>query len=625
VTIRKLTSPIARPVFATYDFEWRPYTLDFRLAGFFDGSRYWHFETIPEFLAHVLSDDYRGWWFFAHFGGAADFNFLIDHLRRLGGYQIEARFSGSAAVFVEVSKNENEKWIFVDSFFLLRDRLRRIAEKLGMKKGGSDDDLEIFNASMAELISYNEGDCRILYKAVERFADLIYQAGGELKPTTASCALALWKRRYLRAPIRTNHLLNVRLREAYIASRVEPFRVHGPVDGGEWLYQYDINSSFPYSMTFEHPGSFIGTADRVKDSDDCFFVDCEVEIFPQHVPPIPMRLGGKIFFPFGRFARTWMTGVDFRLAEAQGRILRVHEVMLYDRRTDLRAYIEDIYARRLASTGFDKDFWKLMMNGLYGKTGEQTLKSSIILNPRDRSILSRTNPDGSAVATEIFPGCLRVEEEKEIPHEHVPIAAHVTALSRKWITLPLQADGRPYYVDTDCIVTECSTLPTGKALGALKLEARAREGYFYAPKFYYLEDVTFEDGHHDAAKVKAKGFSGITLDGFRFLVSGKLSDDAHFGERDAKPVLLKPARDGASPVPALVVERMGRPKELIGRFARQVLRWEQGIEKAAPSGIQPTSQLIPKAVRLETPKRRFHDDGSSEPFDVAELQAIYGR
>ena len=631
MTIRVINKEPHRPSFGVYDLEWYPGSLQLRMVGFFDGDRYVDFpgkdekhgaKGIDDFLDHVLTREYAGWWFFAHFGGAADFCFLIESLRQRG-LQVEARFSGSAAVYVEVSRNRFERWVFVDSFFLIRAPLRDIGKKLGMKKGGAEGSTEVFSRPYPELRDYNEDDCRILYRAINEFALTLYEMGGELKPTAASCGMSLFRRRYLRSNIKTNDLFNVRLRESYVASRVEDIRGHG-----ERLVQYDINSSFPYSMTYAHPGKYLSSRDTVKDSDTMFFVDCEVEIDESlHIPPLPYRIDGKVFFPVGNLGRRWLTGVDFRLAEKMGRVLRVHNVMLYEERFDLRDYVQDIYARRKAATGFEKDVYKILMNGLYGKTAEGNLKDSIVLNPRDRQILAKRNPDGSPIARELFPGCLKVTEYKKIHHQHVPIAAWVTALSRQWITEYLIADGDPYYVDTDCIVTTNTTLPTSEELGGLKIEAMVDKGYFYAPKFYYLEGVTVPGQDEKKEKVRAKGFSRITLDGFRYLVSGELAEGVEFADNAAKPCSI---RVGGRGQPALAVERMSRPKEILNRFARENLRYQGGIGPS-PGSAEPTSSIIPKTVYFEVSKRNRHDargeelpEGRTVPYHTRQLLEMFG-
>ena len=437
-----------RRSFATYDFEWYPSTLEIRICGLYDGSRYRFFTTIDDFLNALLTREYCNVWLYAHAGGLADFTFLIGWFLRNPKFSVQARFSGSAAVHVEVRSKANPKevWIFVDSFFLLRTSLRNIMAAMGMAKGGAEDSIEQFYAPFPELRDYNELDCTGLYAAINQFQAEILALNGELMPTIASTAMRLFRRAYLQQDIQTSSAENLILREAYIASRVEVIKKQG-VD----LYQYDINSSFPASMTLPAPGELRNIRKTLPDSGDCFFADVTVRIPDMDIPPLPYRRAGKVFFPTGEW-RQWYSGVDVRLAEEKGQIVTVHECHEYTERTDLREYVQDLYERRKVSeSDFQRDVYKILLNSLYGKFGEQTEKTKLLLHPEDFD--SYLRPD---VRTGITPGervngmdgAVLVTEDREIAHEHVPFAVHITAHSRRKITEYLWQAGDAYYCDS---------------------------------------------------------------------------------------------------------------------------------------------------------------------------------
>lgn len=596
MTIKRITKAVDRPRICTYDFEWWPDSLELRLCGLWDDGRYYSFQTLDDFFDHVLRREYRGVWFFAHAGGTSDFLFFLEWIRRHDEYEVNIRYSSSAAVHVEFRRGK-DRWIFVDSFFLLRTSLRKIAKFVNMEKGGAEGSTSIFTTeNEEELREYNALDCEILYVALQQFEQFLVGMGGELRPTMASCALTLFRRKYLRADIRTYKKANVALRSAYVASRVEVFRKFGAD-----LYQYDINSSFPFSMTRPAPGELKMVTQRVPDSGEMFFAEATVSVPEQHIPPLPYRAGGKVYFPVGKW-RSWFSGVDFREAEKYGKIERVHKVWTYEARTDMASYVQDIYEkRRVAEEGsFGKEIMKLLMNSLYGKWGEQTEKTSVIINPRSRDVLSQEG------AVEMMPGVIMITEERDIPHEHLPFAAHITANSRRLITDYLRACGDPYYCDTDCIVTQDPTLPTSDKLGDLKLEAKIAAGEFYAPKFYKIS-VEGKDGAIE--KVKAKGFTGITGAAFDHLVGKGLVLREDFKLGRAAPCSLVATRQ-----PAVAIERMARSRELLARAAREE-RMGRG-----EGALRPVLQIIPKQLRFESDKRVFEPDGSrSRPYTLEEI------
>lgn len=603
MTISQITKPIKERHFATYDLEWNPDTMEPRLFGFFDGSHYRAFKSVDAFMAAILRPQYKDWWFFAHAGGLADVPFLLQWMVDHSDYEVTARFSGSAAVMVEIAKKirirladgtfgwkKGMKWVLVDSFFLLRTKLRNIGAWIGDAKGGSDGDLSIFYGPWHTLRVYNEQDCRVLHKGISVFRDHLESLGGELMPTIASTAMRLFRRAYLGSDIRTTAAVNTRLRESYVASRVEVFKKRITN-----AYQYDINSSFPFSMTLPVPGELMFVSENLPEKEsECFFADVEVTVPDgMEIPPLPYRAHNKVYFPTGTW-KGWLTGVDIRfLLQKGGRVEKVREVLVYEERDDLAAYVNDLYERRrVATSDFEKVIYKFLLNSLYGKFGERTEKTSLILNPVSTNLLiPKYDKSGKLVRSgeRLFPGAIIITEDRAIAHEHVPIASHVTANSRRLIGNALydateRVGEMPAYTDTDSLITH-AVLPTSDRLGELKLEGKCRPGCgngqhvphidfaeLYAPKFNRI------DGH-----VKAKGFTGITSDGFQKLVDGFAGQ----------------------------FERQARPREMLRRC-----------------NLTPQRLQIPKQLRfrVEDEKRAFSADGeTSRPFTVDEIVGRAGK
>ncbi len=214
-----------------------------------------------------------------------------------------------------------------------------------------------------------------------------------------------------------------------------------------------------------------------------------------------------------------------------------------------------------------------------GKFGERTEKTTLILNPTHRNMLYKKYDElGNCIrhAEELFPGGILVHEDKPIAHEHVPAAVHITAQSRALLGRGLyeayDLTGEcPAYTDTDCCVTR-AILPTSDRLGDWKLERKVGHGEFFAPKFYRID-----------GKIKAKGFSGISPDGFERLVQG------YQGQ----------------------YTRQARPREML-----------------RSGNLKARQMLIPKQLRFakENEKRVFSEDGlSSRPYTVEEIQERFPR
>jgi hypothetical protein len=403
-----------------YDMEWIPGQLEVRLLGLYDGDRYRAFHKVDDFLNAVLVRENADKWLYAHYGGMADAQFLLQRLasRADEGFQIDASFSGSSAIIIHVTRGELS-WHFIDSFWLLRDRLSKIGEAVGLEKMGEEyacdnfpncghvdsnemkyldpcscthsygahdkqpgtKDLAclacgcrkydgdhpyamcVFWAPIAELTTYNERDCVILYKAIERFEQTLLDLGGQLQMTIASCAMHLFRRKYLQDDIRTVAAVNGWARKAYTSSRVEVFQTHC-----ENAHYFDLNSSFPFAMTFDCPGNVKKMrAKKLPPYGSIYIAECEIIVPEMYLPPLPFRHDGRVFFPTGTWT-SWFSNIDLELLQKRGgRIVKVIQSIEFEKQSSLREYAIDIYAKRkAATTSYEKLILKYLLNSLGG-------------------------------------------------------------------------------------------------------------------------------------------------------------------------------------------------------------------------------------------------------------------
>lgn len=606
MTVAPITGEVVTRSIIVYDLEWYPKKLDVRLVGVFDGENYHCYDqggsaSVRAFLEAWLIPEHSGKWFYAHYGGMADIQFLLHEIQKDPRYEVEAAFSGSSAIIVHVRLiGTRLVWTFIDSFWLLKDKLANIGKAIGLLKKtetyhcsdypacGHHDPIRkssmcMFYAPLPILRDYNEQDNRILWTAITRFEQELQALGGQLQMTIAGSAMHLFRRRYLKQEIRTHAYVNDSARKAYTSSRVEVFqdrclahtydgaaalrlqedpedprtwvsRKPANTNRGAWPKYYDINSSFPYSMTKPCPGEMRTIDKHLPQGESAMYLaDAEVEVPPMYLPPLPYRHLGRIFFPIGRW-RSWFSGEDLQLLEENGgRILKVHEVVTFDPMEDLRDYALDLYELRKNETEeFRRIVLKYLLNSLYGKWAEQSEKTALFLNPQfttcqhkpkhrcetwPRCVHGREWRECNGCIEVLWPGALLVTQDVPLAHEHVPIAVDITARSRRNLYNFLKtAQSDVYYCDTDSLVTT-HTMPTSKELGALKHEYDLIEGIFVAPKIYATMERVH--GEHDEAHppspfdldeslgvvikrhVKAKGFSAMSYERFLQVQAGE--------------------------------------------------------------------------------------------------------
>jgi hypothetical protein len=608
--------------FLVYDLEWIPgrptrgcpAELVLRMGGVFDGERYRWYESVEAFLRNELTSKNRGKWFYAHAGGLADMNFLfrvlVDMAERIPDFRVRASFSGSSAIIVHVSRGKNA-WHFVDSYWLFRDSLKKIGKSIGMEKTGPEEEMDederrdwYANTPLSELVPYNQNDCEILWHAIDKFENALLSLGGQLQMTLASSGMYLFRRRYLKREINTSASINDVARKAYFASRVEVFREKMPHNA----YYYDINSSFPYSMTKPQPGPLILNTDELPDewleesSPHIYMADVGIEVPECFIPSVPCRVGQRLFFPFGRW-RSWLSSVDLQLLMREGgKIHKVYEVMEFEPFSDLAVFASDLYEKRRTSTDeFERLTYKLLLNSVYGKFAERESKAVMHLNPT-RDAIARLKQTG--VDYEI-PGVWTENINVPIPHMHVPISMHITALSRRYLFDYMTMSFDYHYCDTDGFST-ADSYPTGDALGALKLEKKTVWSQFHAPKVYAFQkdDGTFV--------MKAKGMT---------IREGPKCAACMMGRHDGCFKSSCECMNKKHPKEDLNRVLRKRFFSLIEGEEVRVTRMSRIKENLARGTLIPNERMIVKRLTGELQRKRFHyPDGFTRAWHVSELE-----
>ncbi len=617
--ISRITKPRVIRKFKTYDFEWVPGTLQIRLCGVYDGEEYRCYRTVEDFLNGELTHTNRGLWYYAHAGGLADIQFVLEQLlkriKRNSRWSIRGCFSSSSTIITRIGDGHST-FTFIDSYWLLRDKLKNIAKSLGMEKGAGtgypggllDPDDETISdeehyrrrrlirewyatCPFAELRDYNEQDCIILWEAIDRFESELLSLGGQLQMTVASCGMQLIRRKYLKRDIQTSERINHPAREAYFASRVEDLAL----DAINFNY-YDINSSFPSSMTYPLPGEYVATVNTLPETGVLYIARVDIEVKDSYLPPTPFRHMGRVFFPFGRWT-AWLTSIDIEaLIERGGTIHRVYEAIIFREFTDLREYVHDIYSLRAETKDpFKKIVYKYMLNAPYGKFAESPWKQGFVINPQHRT----------RNMVEYEPGVFLEDKRIPVPHVHVPISAHIVARSRLLLLSLGEQCQDLYYWDTDGLATDTELETDPKILGKLKLEKLGVEGHFYAPKNYSIRGSELKDGEWKEINMrKLKGFSGIRAGNYARILEGE----------------------------AIEHERMRRVKELIreeGVFRPRedtILKRVRVLNPFDPR-FDDADYPIPEgfiSVGLgggnSYPKRFQYPDGSTRPWHVDEIR-----
>jgi hypothetical protein len=467
------------------------FTRPFQL-GFYDGQEYISFRNIKAlkdlhwyeraispggcidlFMWHLLDNKGRGqskfagYDVYAHNMGSFDGLFLPAWLERNNkrvSYKVmpvqsriqaieiwlynPRRYRGDAQAIRKANKRDREEYGYIrilDSFRIMPSALDKIAKAFGLAGKLKEMDL---NHHEDEPIwdEYNKIDCEQLYQVIQKYKEMIFTLGGEVSVTAPATAVKLLRRKYIPEDVtikRNIHLPSCEAREqpnesclgcaheffrsAYYGGRTEVFQRKGT----GWYY--DVNSSYPFSMTKPAP---IGDMFELEENEDFSrfakdseryvgFVRCTVEI-PEdcYMPPLPLQHGGKLKFPAGRFSGTWDWTELKVLGRIGGKILHVEKSVWMKASPFLTAFVNDLYAMRKKDSPQYKgpalsEIAKILLNSTFGKFGmDQNRVEMVILKPGEPEPWELRYPGESEDHKDERKRALQTETDPALKHRY---------------------------------------------------------------------------------------------------------------------------------------------------------------------------------------------------------------
>lgn len=311
-------------------------------------------------------------------------------------------------------------------------------------------------------------------------------------------------------------------RKGYYGGRCQVFRPYAKSG-----YRYDINSAYPAALValdlpcgpFESLTDSRDIANRFERGDEGIFTAL-VNVPNMHVPPLPVRGKGRIYYPTGKLYGSW-AGNELRYALSTGVAIEgflTPTLVWKEKAPILRDFCQRIWNLRDSvgpKTPLGK-WLKLLANNVYGKLAQHpevenayivSEKESIQLCPADAPCLGIfCSRDLGCCPHWCFRTCgrefpldsaqlVRISEAWRMgDNAHIHWAAYLTAFTR--ITLHRQlvsdgADGRTaVYCDTDSVYsTSPRTIRIGDGLGQWKYEGRFWEFHSLGPKSYSFIDA----------------------------------------------------------------------------------------------------------------------------------------
>ena len=334
-------------------------------------------------------------------------------------------------------------------------------------------------------------------------------------------------------------------RLSYYGGRTEIFK---PLVKDKPIYDSDVNSLYPAVMEKNKFPLFEKNNYRIVTPGN--YEKGKLGIYkirfrtPENIkiPLLPVHDEGKLIFPKTSDAGTasitgWYCTPEIEKALSIGYKIEFLGGYVFDK-TDyiFKSFVDKYYQMKRTSTGAKHYEAKILMNSLYGKTGQASERETLklitkaeyekLINKEKRSKFFKLSSNQYLFS--------KKEVDTHTPYLHVEIASFVTSYARVALYEIMERVGfdAVIYTDTDSVFTTVD-LRNDKdwydenELGKLKNEGYGNNFVALQPKVYILQNRSDEKMEQI---VKAKGFPKSALKDFTF----ELFEDIIRGKRSIK-------------------------------------------------------------------------------------------
>ena len=404
-----------------------------------------------------------------------------------------------------------------------------------IKKFGTDINIEEYTKKYCLL------DCEICYKiAMKHLTNCIGEINGKKFnltkcQTAANMSLKCYRQIFEPCDIESSPD-NIYKKEltSYKGGRTEVFKKHFRSHFKEHrkLYYYDINSSYPHSMTFLMPYKYIKT-NYYKE------FNCKIENLVDTnlylakstysgnerilIPNLLVRDDKKCLKTSLNTDYDYHWGVELKESIILGFKINIKEELVYETKYLFKEYAEYFYNERLKVKEKNpvlSAFYKSLLNSLSGKFGQKIFNRSELIDPDD--LPNYLTSDNILINFQIIDDNILIEYKNNECQDKtvgrlVRLIAYITAHARTHLAEAMRSVGHEniYYCDTDSIFTDKKLddkFIDQSKLGYFKLEvAPLSEADFVAKKTYSFAGYD-EDGKLKDRVQKGKGIDSKQLD-----------------------------------------------------------------------------------------------------------------
>lgn len=274
-------------------------------------------------------------------------------------------------------------------------------------------------------------------------------------------------------------------------------------------FVYDINSAYPWAMLenlFPNPAKlrYIQhgiNVDNILNSYEGMITATVTVSDKEQLPVLPYRMDNRLIFPCGTFTGSWVIPeFNYALKHSQTEIVKVHNATYATAiESPFKPFITEYWTKRSNTKDeFEKYYFKLFMNNLYGKLIQRAREEfRFCTSIREAKEFMRNKKIRKAEMIDVQGGFfLRYDTHKIFNHTIACWGTYVTAYVRMHLHKEMLKHGIDLvYCDTDSIFSKKYIKKSDLKLGGWKIEdkkvtkIRALKDYVYT---YFDEKLNKE-------------------------------------------------------------------------------------------------------------------------------------
>jgi hypothetical protein len=418
------------------------------------------------------------------------------------------------------------------------------------------------DATDEEWYKYCRQDVVVIKTAILSYIDWIKENNlGKFRFTAPSQAMAALRHRWNKPAIKTHNNVALRKfeRQSYYGGRLECYYI-GQVAGK--IYELDVTSLYPSVMRENlYPAKLLDfclptTHTRLEACE--VGIDCIAEVRLHTQTGFPRREAylGTIY-PVGDYWTT-LAGPELVQAKDLGAIKDVRGWARYELRDIFTGFVDFFWNYRLEQkklgNTINADLAKLLMNGLYGKFGQQTSawtdRPDIPYSGKLGLWGDDTFSDGGFPWFRNVGHCVQqFTGKQEHPFAFPAIAAYVTSYARELMRMYRKVAGERncYYLVTDALFVNQSgfdnlthsNLIHESELGSLRVKHSADIGEFTALHHYKIGEHAVNGSRKKSARANPDGsFSELQFESFEKVLMRQPDGSVH-----VKPVTKRYSKE----------------------------------------------------------------------------------